>query len=46
MSDIDTTSNEHPRGTLAILAVYGAIFALVWLAMYFLVYTPRGGVHP
>jgi hypothetical protein len=25
---------EHPRGTLAIVVVFGALFALGWLAMY------------
>ena len=27
---------EHPRGTLAIVALFGVLFALGWLAMYFL----------
>jgi hypothetical protein len=25
---------EHPRGTLAIVVIFGALFALGWLAMY------------
>lgn len=25
---------EHPRGTLAIVLIFGALFALGWLAMY------------
>lgn len=36
----------HPRGTLALLAIYGALFALGWLVLYFFVYLPRGGVGP
>src|SRR5690606_13094947 len=36
----------HPRGTLAIVALYGLLFALGWLALYFGVYLPRGGVQP
>ena len=27
---------EHPRGTLAIVIIFGVLFALGWLAMYFL----------
>jgi len=37
---------RHPRGTLAIVALYGLLFALGWLALYFGVYLPRGGVQP
>ncbi len=32
----------HPRGTLAILAIYGLLFVVGWLAMYFGVFVPRG----
>ena len=41
-----TRSTEHPRGTLALLAVYGLLFAAGWFAVYFLVYLGRGGVTP
>lgn len=34
----------HPRGTLAIVVVYGLLFTLGWLAIYFLVYLPRGPI--
>lgn len=27
---------EHPRGTFAIVFIFGALFALGWLAMYVL----------
>ncbi|MBI4409305.1 MAG: hypothetical protein HY561_06325 [Gemmatimonadetes bacterium] len=37
---------RHPRGTLAIVLAYGLVFALGWLVLYFLVYSPRGAIHP
>jgi hypothetical protein len=33
---------EHPRGTLAIVAVLGAFYALGWLAMFLLLFLGRG----
>jgi len=33
---------EHPRGTLAIVIIFGALFALGWLAMFFLRFLPAG----
>ena len=36
----------HPRGTLALLAVYGLLFALGWFAVYVFVYLHRGAVTP
>lgn len=38
--------SQHPRGTLAIAGVYGLLYAVGWLAIYFFVYIPRGAVHP
>jgi hypothetical protein len=38
--------SEHPRGTLAVVAAYGVIFALAWFAIYLFVYLPRGPVTP
>lgn len=35
---------KHPRGTLALVGLYGLIFVLGWLAIFFLVYVPRGAV--
>lgn len=35
----------HPRGTLAIVAVFGALFLLGWLAMYFYMFLQRGAPH-
>jgi hypothetical protein len=37
---------KHPVGTLALLAVYGAVFALGWLALFLFVYGPRGAIQP
>ena len=36
----------HPKGTLAIVAVYALLFALGWLALYWWVFVPRGTPHP
>jgi hypothetical protein len=33
---------SHPKGTLAIVGVYGLLFALGWLVIYFFVFLPRG----
>jgi hypothetical protein len=35
----------HPRGTLAIVAIFGLLFALGWLAVYFLIFISRGAPH-
>ncbi len=32
----------HPRGTLAIVILYGILFALGWIALYFLEFSSRG----
>ena len=45
MEDASGTG-RHPKGTLAIVVVYGLLFAIGWLVLYFGVYLPRGGVHP
>jgi hypothetical protein len=39
------TPEEHPRGTLAIVAVFGALFLVGWLVMYFVVFAGRGHLH-
>jgi hypothetical protein len=36
---------EHPRGTLAIVIVFGALFAAGWLAMYVWLFLGRGAPH-
>jgi len=35
----------HPRGTLAIVIIFGAIFMLAWLATYVFVFLERGAPH-
>ena len=35
----------HPRGTLAIVIVFGVLFALAWFATYVLVFLGRGAPH-
>ncbi len=45
MRDSDGQLGRHPRGTLAIIAVYGLLFAVGWLTIFFFVYLPRGAVH-
>lgn len=44
MGQRESNPDGHPRGTLAIVVVYGLLFALGWLAIYFLVYLPRGPI--
>jgi hypothetical protein len=39
------TPEEHPRGTLAIVAVFGILFLIGWLVMYFVVFAGRGHLH-
>lgn len=33
---------SHPRGTLAIVGIYGILFLVGWLFVYFFVFLPRG----
>lgn len=37
---------QHPRGTLALVGLYGVLFAVGWLLFFFLLYLPRGAVTP
>jgi len=46
MIDPDASVETHPRGTLAIVAIYGLLFLAGWAALYFLTYLPRGTVGP
>jgi hypothetical protein len=41
----DPESLENPRGTLVIVLLFGLIFAVGWLAMYFWVFLGRGALH-
>ena len=36
----------HPRGTLAIVLIYAALFALGWAFLFFVEFLPRGAPHP
>ena len=36
----------HPRGTLAIVIIFGSLFLLGWLSMYFYMFLQRGAPHP
>jgi cytochrome c oxidase subunit IIa family protein len=50
-SEVDTIDDTlpedlRPRGTLAIIAVFGVLFALSWLGAYFLVFLERGTPQP
>ena len=33
---------EHPRGTLAIVVIFGLLFVLAWIAVYVMVFLERG----
>ena len=35
----------HPRGTLAIVLLFGLAFALAWFAMYIFEFLSRGAPH-
>jgi hypothetical protein len=46
MQDPSPEDLGHPRGTLAIVALFGLLFALAWLSTYVFVFLERGGPHP
>ena len=46
MNDAEQPLHTHPRGTLAIVAIYGALFLIGWAALYFFTYLQRGPVGP
>lgn len=37
---------DHPRGTLALVALLGLFYALGWAAFYVLLYLERGAILP
>ena len=43
---VDLDEVGHPRGTLAIVLIYAALFALGWAFLYFVEFLPRGAPHP
>jgi len=36
----------HPRGTLAIVGIFGVLFLLGWLIFYVYLFMERGALHP
>ena len=44
MSDQQSDIGKHPRGTLALVGLYGLVFVIGWLAVFLLIYLPRGAV--
>jgi hypothetical protein len=42
LSESDLEALGHPRGTLAIVILYGLLFALGWLALYFFRFLEQG----
>lgn len=44
MPDLRTDPPSHPIGTLVIVAIYGVLFVLGWLAVYAWIYIARGAV--
>lgn len=44
MTPDDQDIGQHPRGTLAIVVLYGVLMVLGWLAVYVFAYLPRGAV--
>jgi hypothetical protein len=46
MTDLDPDVHRHPVGTLAIVGLYGVLFAVGWLLVYVYVYLARGPVTP
>ncbi len=43
--ELDPADLGHPRGTLAIVIIFGIMFALGWLAMYLFRFLGRGAPH-
>jgi hypothetical protein len=43
-SDPPPERGEHPRGTLALMALYGVLFVAGWFALYVFLYLARGAV--
>ena len=42
----ESRPDQHPKGTLLLVGLYGLLFAATWFAVYVFVYLPRGGVTP
>ncbi len=37
-------NEQHPRGTLLLIGLYGLLFVFGWFVIYVAVYLARGGV--
>lgn len=46
MADPTREPGEHPRGTLALVGLYGLLSVAGWLAVYVWIYLARGPVTP
>jgi hypothetical protein len=44
MTSPDPGGGEHPKGTLALVGLYGVLFAAGWFAVYIFIYLARGPV--
>ena len=44
MSDQPPEVGKHPRGTMALVGLYGVLYVIGWLAIFLLIYLPRGAV--
>jgi hypothetical protein len=44
-SDDVSGALDHPRGTLAIVLIFGLLFALGWVGVYLFVFLQRGVPH-
>jgi hypothetical protein len=42
----ELNEHEHPRGTLAVVCIFGFLFAAGWLAVYLFLFIARGAPHP
>ncbi|HVG83001.1 MAG TPA: hypothetical protein VM820_00735 [Vicinamibacterales bacterium] len=40
--DVPSSADETPKGTLSIVAVFGALVVVGWLLLFFGVFVPRG----
>jgi hypothetical protein len=46
MPDTPPSPEEHPRGTLFLVGLYGLLLVLCWFGVYVFIYLRRGGVTP
>jgi hypothetical protein len=46
MPEMPPSREEHPRGTLFLVGLYGLLLVASWFAVYVGIYLRRGGVTP